>query len=187
MKKKLYFEPTRPTKLDEFVNIKEGKIRTLLMYIKMISFMFWRPIETVRIKIEDIDFDKKTMTTETKTKQRKVKIIPSIILDEVKDYIGERKGFFFDLKASTDINRRTHLTNRFKKLRERNGIDPSITPYTFRHYFITRIYLQLRKSKSIKDTITELSLITGHTSKAILNYIHVNDIELPEDYSDLLS
>lgn len=37
-----------------------------------------------------------------------------------------------------------------------------------------------------EDTIKKLSLITGHESKAIFNYIQVNDIELPEDYSELL-
>lgn len=36
------------------------------------------------------------------------------------------------------------------------------------------------------QAIDELSLITGHTSNAIWKYIRVNDVELPEDYSNLL-
>ncbi len=162
------------------------KDETLLMYIYFVSYMFWRPIEVVRIDINNIDFDNKIMSTETKTKNSKVKYIPEIILPTIKKYVDNRKGKVFDLKAKSNIDKRGYLTDRFRKFRENNNLDKNLTPYSFRHYFITRMYVNLRSNLTKEETIKQLSLITGHTSRAVFNYIHVNDLELPEDYSSLL-
>lgn len=159
---------------------------TLLVYIEFISYMFWRPIETVRLKIEGIDLKNMTMSADTKGKDGKTKTIPSIFLDNLKKFIGDRQGFVFELNATKDRDKRTYLTHRFKSFRDRNKLDPSLTPYVYRHYYITKLYKKLRESMPREQAIKELSLITGHDSKAIWNYIHVNDIELAEDYSEML-
>ncbi|SFS30910.1 tyrosine-type recombinase/integrase [Lutibacter maritimus] len=158
----------------------------LCVYIDLISIMFWRPIEIVRIKISDIDLSNKLMVVNTKGKDSKIKIIPSIIYDVVANYIENRTGNMFDLKAKSDIDKRGYMTERFRKFRIKNKLDSKLTPYSFRHYRITQLYLTLRETFNQEETIKQLSLITGHESKAIFNYIHTNDIELPEDYSDYL-
>lgn len=157
----------------------------LLMYIDFVSYMFWRPVEVVRIKIENINFDKRSITVDTKSKKNKVKLIPSIILENIKEFVNGKNGFLFELNAKKDKDKRSYLTDRFKKFILLNELDSRMTPYSFRHYNITLLYIELRKKLSKEDTIKELSLITGHTSKAILNYIHANDLELPKDYSNL--
>jgi len=164
---------------------------TLLMFIKFISYMFWRPIEILRIKVEDIDFNSNTISTESKTKAKKTKIIPNLLMDELKQFAKGKTGFLFkpdkvDIWNLSEEDKRKYFTLRFSRFRSKYKIDKEFKMYSFRHTYITKIYLELRKSLSKYDTIQQLSLITGHESKAIYNYIRVNDVELPEDYSHFL-
>jgi integrase len=164
---------------------------TLLMFIKFISFMFWRPIEILRIRVEDIDFNRNTISTESKTKSKKTKIIPHLLREELKQFTTGKTGFLFkpdnvDVWNLSEEDKRKYFTLRFSRFRTKYKIDKEFKMYSFRHTYITKIYLELRKNLSKYDTIQQLSLITGHESKAIYNYIRVNDVELPEDYSELL-
>lgn len=164
---------------------------TLLMFVYFVSYMFWRPIEIIRIKIKDIDFDNKTITTQTKTKSSKTKIIPDIIYSDLLEFTKHKKGFLFKPDGFDDwdlpeTSKRKYFSRRFSRFRLKFNIDSDLKLYSFRHTFITKVYLELRKSNNKEDTIKILSLITGHNSKAIFKYIQVNDIELPEDYSELL-
>lgn len=153
--------------------------------------MFWRPVEILRIKVEDIDFNKRTIRTETKTKSSKIKIIPEIIINDIKEYAKGKSGYLFkpDNFIEWDLaenDKRVYFTRRFSRFRERNNIDEGFKMYSFRHTFITKLYLEFRKELSKEESIKKLSLITGHESRAIFNYIQVNDVELPEDYSEYL-
>ena len=59
--------------------------------------------------------------------------------------------------------------------------------YSFRHTFITKLYREIRKSKSQYEAKSDLMLITGHsTMKALEQYLRDIDAELPDDYSHLL-
>ncbi len=192
--KKVTTKPIEIYSDEDFLNIEnilKEQNPTLLMYIYFISYMFWRPIENVRILVENIDFEKNIIFVETKTKARKTKIIPSILIEDLKKFVKGKKGYLFEPKNSNweevqETNRRDYYTKLFAKFRKKNNIDSKFKMYHFRHTFITKIYLELRKELSKDDTIKQLSLITGHESKAIYNYIQVNDIELPEDYSKYL-
>lgn len=163
----------------------------LLMFIKFVSFMFWRPIEILRIRIEDINFAENTISVETKTKASKTKIIPALLLGDLKEFAKGKSGYLFkpDKIESWDLaeeDKRKYFTRRFSRFRDKFEISKDFKLYSFRHTYITKIYLELRKTLSKHETIQQLSLITGHESKAIYNYIRVNDVELPEDYSDYL-
>ena len=192
--KKVIKKPVKVYTADEVNNIVKlltVQDPTMLMFIYFVGHMFWRPLEVVRIKVSDIDFEKNVIRIETKTKAQKTKIIPSILLDKLKDFVKGKEGYIFkplntDWNETTEINRRGFYSKEFLKFRKKNNIDPEFTLYHFRYTFITKIYLELRKTLSKSETVTKLSLITGHTSKAIYGYIQVNDIELPDDYSKLL-
>ena len=55
------------------------------------------------------------------------------------------------------------------------------------HTFITKIYEELRKTLTPHETKSQLMLITGHTTMlALQKYLRDIDVELPEDYSDLI-
>lgn len=164
---------------------------TLLMFVKLISYMFWRPVEILRIRVEYIDFDKKIIRTDTKTKQNKTKIIPEILIDELKAFSKGKNGYLFKPNGFKEWDlpendKRNYFTRRFARFRDKHGISKEFKMYSFRHTYITKLYLEFRKELSKEDTIKKLSLITGHESKAIYKYIQTNDIELPEDYSEYL-
>lgn len=175
--------------IEEITKLLKEFDYTLLMFVYFVSYMFWRPVEILRI--QDIDFDKKIIKIETKTRFSKTKIIPNILLEYLKAFAKDKKGFLF--KPNNFINwnlednqKRVYFTRRFARFREKHNISKEFKLYSFRHTYITKIYLELRKSLSKEDTIKKLSLITGHESKAIFNYIRVNDVELPDDYSEYL-
>jgi len=177
--------------VNKIVELLTKQDQAILMFIYFVGYMFWRPIEIVRMKTSDIDFDKNIIQIDTKTKALKTKIIPSILVDRLKEFVKDKSGFIFepsnaDWNNTTEINRRGFYTKQFGKFRKKNNIETQFTLYHFRHTFITKIYLELRKTLSKEDTVRTLSLITGHTSKAIYGYIQVNDVELPDDYSKLL-
>ena len=113
------------------------------------------------------------------------------MLEDLKAFVKGKTGYLFKPDNFKDwiideIAKRNYFTRRFSRFREKHDISKEFKLYSFRHTYITKIYLELRKSKSKEETIKTLSLITGHESKAIYNYIRVNDVELPEDYSDYL-
>lgn len=172
--------------ITHIIELLKEQDKTLLIFIYMVSYMFIRPIELVRIKIDDIDLKNKLVKFGSKTKELKTKIIPDIIYNDLKEYLENKKGYLFDDSIGNEINKRNYYTKRFRKFRERNNIDVDLKLYSFRHTFTSKVYLELRKEYNKEDTIKHLSLITGHESKAIHNYIQVNDIELPEDYSKML-
>lgn len=179
------------SEVEKIVRLLEKENKTLLMYIYFESFMFWRPIEIVRIRPENINLSERLISVEVKTKAQKTKIIPEIIFNDLKEFLKDKKGYIFEPENSdwekvNEVNRRDYYTKAFAKFRTKHKISPDFKLYSFRHTFITKIYLELRKSLNKEDTIKQLSLITGHESKAIYSYIQVNDIELPEDYSKYL-
>ncbi len=164
---------------------------TLYLFTILVSYMFWRPIEIVRLSVDSVDFENKRMWVETKGKPHKIKIIPDIIFDELYDFCKNKTSFLFmpdgcNVWNLSEVAKRKYFTLRFSRFRKKHKIDPEFKIYSRRHTSITKVYLYLRKTKSKEDTIKELSLITGHESKAIQNYIRVNDIELPDDYSEYL-
>lgn len=185
-KKRIFNE----TEIAHVTKLLKEQDKDLLMYIRLESLMFWRTVELVRIKIEDIDFNKKTMSVDTKTKKGKIKIIPNLIFEPLKQFCKGKTNFLFHPEGKpdwdiTDEYKRSYYTKRFKKFRQKNNIDPELKMGSFRHTYITTLYLELRKYMSIENTKKHLSLITGHESNAINRYIVVNDLELPEDYSHL--
>ena len=192
--KKVVKKPVKIYSADEvndIINLLTVQDPTMLMFVYFVGYMFWRPIEAVRIKVSDIDFDDNVIRIETKTKTKKTKIIPSILLSELKKFVKGKDGFIFepsntDWNHTTEMNRRGFYGRQFLKFRNKNNIDVEFTLYHFRYTFITKIYLELRKTLSKSEAVIKLSLITGHDSKAIYGYIQANDLELPEDYSELL-
>ena len=101
-------------------------------------------------------------------------------------FTAEGMGKFTKTKLE---NRRSYFTNRFKKrVKGRFELDLEHTMYSFRHTFITKLYREPRKTYSPFEAKSRLMHITGHTSmKALEAYLRDNDVELPEDYSDMLN
>lgn len=166
----------------------------MLMFIRLVSYQFWRPKENCRIRIKDIDLENRTIKAFVKQGKVKTKLIPSILYDDLKTYVkdGNPEDLLFTPegvgKWERDLDgRRSYFTLRFKRIRKKQGWNPNITIYVFRHYYVTLAFKNiLSEVGSEEKAIQVLSKITGHTSKAITKYIHYRDLSLPEDYSDYL-
>ena len=190
--------------VDELYEFLSKQDPQLLLYVKLVSYNFLRPIEVCRLKVADINLEQKQLYVKAKNKVVKTKIIPSIVVEELEklnlsnaaDYLITPEGV--GPWSTSEVNKRDYFSKRFKKTKEaynehlekkgdtfRLGKDHTI--YSFRHTFITKLYRQLRTEHSQTETYDRLMLITGHTTlKALVSYLRDIDAELPEDYSQYL-
>lgn len=167
----------------------------LLLYIKIVAYNFLRPVEVNRLRVSDIDLDAREMYFDQKTKLGKTKYIPEIYFQELADLVSQGTGdqYLFTPEGIPghwpvgDNQRRDYFTKQFSKVKKDLGIKGRYGLYSFRHNFITGTYVILRKSMGRIEAIEYLMRITGHESKeGILKYIHANDADRPEDWSDLI-
>lgn len=150
-------------------------------------------MEVCRLRVKDIDFESSKISLETKTNAYKTKIIPKILMDELHFLKGKNPNHFIFTPYGVgnwdvaEMGRRDYWSKRFKKIKMLLNFDKDYTIYSFRHTFITKLYREIRKTKTPFETKSELMLITGHTTMdALEKYLRDIDAELPEDYSHLL-
>ncbi|MGQ3644427.1 tyrosine-type recombinase/integrase [Ornithobacterium rhinotracheale] len=165
----------------------------LRLYILMVSYGFLRPVEACRLQVKDIDLKERIWTIDAKNKKGKRKRIPDILMDELlKLDLSNPNAHLLTLNgvAETDISpeqRRETFSNQYKKMREKLSFDKEHDVYSFRHYFTTKVYNELRKEHSYTKALDILQSITGHqTREALMKYLRSIDAEIPADYSDLL-
>ena len=166
----------------------------LLLFIKFISYNFFRPIEICRIKIKDINLIEKNIQYEAKNSSLKTKYIPEILFNDLPDlskFDGEdflftpnQIGGKWDTK---ETNKRSYFGKRFQVVKTHFGLNKDYGMYSFRHTFITKLYQELRKNSAPFEAKSKLMLITGHSNMSALEkYLRTIDAELPEDYSEML-
>ena len=172
----------------------EQNDKLLLLYIKFISYNFLRPVEANRLRIKDINFDEKVLYFDSKTKKNKTKIIPDILLNDIPDlsmynkenYIFTPTGIGYEWNVDEN-QRRDYFTKRFSKIKKILGFNKNYGLYSFRHTFITKLYRNIRSTKSQFEAKSILMGITGHTTMGALEkYLRDIDAELADDYSKLL-
>jgi integrase len=165
----------------------------LLLFVKFISYNFLRPIEVCRLKVKDIDVVQKKLYVRAKNKAVKTKIIPEILLKDLKLtklpadsllFTPESLGAFWE---ANEGSRRDHFTKRFKKVKDQFKLGSEYGLYSFRHTFITKLYHELAATMTPSEAKGKLMLITGHaTMKALEAYLRDLDAVMPEDYSKYL-
>jgi len=183
-----------PTQEKEVFEYLEKNDQLLLLYIKFISYNFLRPVEVNRLRVRDIDVKDKKLYVKTKNKALKVKIIPDILIKELPDlsklnqdnYLFTPNGLGLEWDAEEN-NRRDSFSKRFKTvIKDHFNLGSEYGLYSFRHTFITKLYRNLRETKSPFEVKSILMNITGHSSMdALEKYLRDIDAELPEDYSNL--
>ncbi len=193
--------------LEGLFSYMKEKDPLLLLFVQFVSYNFLRPIEVCRLRVKDIVLSQKLLTVRTKNKKKgsKTKIIPNIVIDEIKDFdFSTQEDFLFTPNGiggeweAKETSRRDYFTTRFRKLKSKYNkhliaqgktlqLGREYTVYSFRHTFITMLFRKLREDFSYTETCDKLMLITGHyTLKALKEYLKDIDAELPEDYSGLL-
>ena len=173
----------------------EEKDPLLLLYIKFISYNFLRPIEVNRLTIGDLNLKEEILTIKTKTKVSKIKRIPKLLLEDLNQLQLDSYNSSHYLFAPTGIgkkwrskedNKRDYFSKRFKKVvKDHFNLGKEYGLYSFRHTFITKMYNNIRETKSPHQAKSEMMLITGHsTMLALEKYLRDIDAELPKDYSE---
>lgn len=164
----------------------------LLLFVKILSYNFLRPLEVCRLKVGDFDLNNRTLTVMVKQGRYKTKTIPTILLKELPD-LKNKEGHFFTktgLFGNWNIkeeSKRNHFSSEFKKVKEHFELGEDYGLYSFRHYFTTKLYRELRTRYTPFEAKSNLMTITGHaTMKALEKYLRSIDVELAEDYSHLL-
>jgi integrase len=183
---------TLDQQLSLFKHLREND-PVLLLFVKFISYNFLRPIEVCRLKVKDIDVVQKKLYVRAKNKAVKTKIIPEILLKDLKltNLLGdsllftpESLGSFWE---ANEGSRRDHFTKRFKKVKDQFELGSEYGLYSFRHTFITKLYHEFAATMTPSETKGKLMLITGHaTMKALEAYLRDLDAVMPEDYSEYL-
>ncbi|MCK0201384.1 tyrosine-type recombinase/integrase [Ornithobacterium rhinotracheale] len=165
----------------------------LRLYILMVSYGFLRPVEACRLQVKDIDLQECIWTIDAKNKKGKRKRIPDILMKELlKLDLSNPNAYILTLDgvAESEISaeqRRKTFTDHYKIIRDKLGFDKEHDVYSFRHYFTTKVYNELRKEYSYTKALDILQSITGHqTREALMKYLRSIDAEIPADYSDLL-
>lgn len=164
----------------------------LLLFIKFVSYNFLRPIEVCRLKVGDIQGN--TLSVFVKQGRVKKKIIPSILLKEIKPLLDYQKEFHLftfwgtpRIWDATEPYKRKTFSDSFLKIKNHFGFGSEYGIYSFRHSFATKIYNQLLKTKSPFEAKSFLMEITGHSSmQSLEKYLRDIDAYLPDDYSDML-
>jgi integrase len=175
-----------------FKDLKE-KDSQLLLFILFISYNFLRPVEVCRLRIEDIDIIGKRIYIKAKNKLVKTKIIPEILLRELPNLENENKKHFLftpygigEWETKNEDDKRGYFTKRFNKVVKvpmKLGIEYGL--YSFRHFFIGKLYQEFTKTQTPFEAKSKLMLITGHsTMSALEKYLRDIDAALPDDYSE---
>jgi len=168
----------------------------LLLYLKVISYNFLRPIEANRLRAQDVNLDERTLFFTQKTKIGKTKYIPKIYFKELGELVAlasDPQDLLFTpsgIPGPWELNdrlKRDYFTKRWAKFKKKNDLQGDFTLYSFRHTFISAAYTTL-KNQGLGEgaVLSQLAAITGHYSpEGLKNYIHTLDADLPADWSDL--
>lgn len=193
---------TKPQRHKSYTSEQEQKIfnyletenPVLLLFIKFISYNFLRPVEVCRLKVKDIDIINKKIYLKTKNKPVKIKIIPDILINELpnllllndENYLFSKKSYGENWNIS-ETSRRNFYSEDFSFIKEKFNLGSDYGLYSFRHTFITKVYVELVKTLTPNEAKNQLMLITGHnTMSALEKYLRDVDAVFPEDYSHLI-
>lgn len=183
---------------DQVKAIKEYLVENdmqLYYFINFMMYSFLRNREVLKLKVESIDLDNDVISVNTKTEALSRKLLhPKLKEILINDFnikgkpldhfiITEETGVtgFWD----ADIKRKLRVfSNRFIKVRKALNLSDEYTIYSFRHTFITNIYVNLRKDgQNEHEAIMKLMSITGHYSiPALKKYLRTIGAILPKRY-----
>ncbi|WP_298304239.1 site-specific integrase [Flavobacterium sp.] len=180
---------------NDIYSFMEENDKTLLLFVKFISYNYLRPIEVCRLRIEDIDLVDRKLYVKAKNSPVKTKIIPEILINDLPDLSKmNRKHFLFTPTGiggeweTEETDKRDYFSKRFKKVKDHFELGKEYGLYSFRHTFITKLYHEFAKTMTPNEAKSKLMLITGHTSMdALEKYLRDIDAVLPDDYSKFLA
>tara|TARA_R100001510_G_C7655524_1_gene214741 strand:+ start:3519 stop:4844 length:1326 start_codon:yes stop_codon:yes gene_type:complete len=166
----------------------------LLLVIELVSYNFLRPKEVMRLTVGSFDLKERTLSVEVKGGKIRTKMIPDIMFEKLPnmDGLGDDvhligKNGLLEPWNIHEESKRGSITGDFREVKKKFGLSEEYGIYSFRHYYITKLYRKLREGLSPFETKSKLMEITGHETMAALEkYLRSIDAELPKDYSEML-
>jgi integrase len=167
--------------------------KQLYHFIQFVIFSFLRPIEIVRLEVQNFNLRENYFKVETKTERKAtVKIIKPIhdYLTAININSLPSKAHLFtnndeieiwDAKEKTKVD---HFGHRFGKVKEALNFGTEYGIYSFRHTAALDLYYSfLKQGSNEREAILKLMPITRHTSEnALRNYLRDVGGMLPKDY-----
>ena len=124
----------------------------------------------------------------------KTRRIPEIMISRLPDISGH--GPDIDIIGKNNVleiwdisieSKRGSISREFKLVKDRFGLGEEYGIYSFRHYYVTKLYRKLRESMSPFEAKSKLMTFTGHeTMTALEKYLRTISAELAEDHSKYL-
>ena len=139
----------------------------LLQYCRFVAFGFLRCNEARKLRVGDIDFNRKTITLpvdSVKSKKRTVKPILSVIYNHllemnIKDLPTNYFVFSTNGAPGTHQTYECYFQKRYAKVKKKFNLNEKYTIYSFRHTFVCEL---LDSGASWH----EIMKYTGHTTMA---------------------
>lgn len=156
--------------------VPEGRDKALIVTHCLTGL---RPSELLRLKVEDIDFDKSTITIrESKTFRDRIVPIHKKASAQLKKYLAFREDdgpyvFYSNKNNPLSLSRYQYLLRKYSK---EAGIKNNVTPYSIRHFFGTEFIA------NDGDVLT-LQQILGHSQiRTTSIYCHFNQKMIKKGY-----
>lgn len=167
--------------------------KQLYHYIQFVIYTFLRPVEIVRLTVENINVNEKHLTVETKTKRKAIKKLIGPIIEFFESInIGQlpsKANVFtntgsFEVWSASEKSKVDHFGNRFNKVKKHFKLGKEYGIYSFRHTAALDLYYSFTKQGlTEREAILKLMPITGHASEnALRNYLRDVGGMLPKDY-----
>ncbi len=184
----------------EITELLEANDPNLGRFVRVFSYQFLRPIDTIRIKAKNVYLKDRILFVDTKTTGDEKKRIPEILVNDYQyllDQSTNPEDFLFtplgpgswELKEG-DKGKRDYFTTLYnKRVKKPLNLESEYDMYSHRHTKTEEVYRHLYEiHDGIEEKVlNELMKITGHASLAGLRkYLRSIRAQLPGDYSDLL-
>jgi integrase len=192
-----------PIKNTPFTGLEVQKIKEYLLkndvqlyqFILFVIYEFLRPVEIIRLTIENINIIEKTLTVETKTNRKKTKKLIAPIIEFLEtihfENLPKKANLFtntnlfeiWDAKEKTKVD---HFANRFKKVKQALGFGKDYGIYSFRHTAALDLYNTfVKQGANHNEAVSKLMPIIGHSNeKTTEKYLREVGALLPKDYGE---
>ena len=121
--------------------IENAKFKKHELLIKLLYSSGLRVSEAVSLKVEDINFEEKTVKVISgKGDKQRITIISEKLLEDIKDYLGERnEGYLFvGIDGECPLSTKT-AQKVIPLIAKKAGLQKKVTPHVLRHSFATHL------------------------------------------------
>lgn len=127
-------------KMHEYL-FKPEKYHMWTLFYKIMAYSGMRCNEVATLTVEQVDFGRGVfIITDTKTNTPRYSPISSSLTEDLENYIKTLKGKYLFASKNGNLPSDVEWGRRFHERLTRLGIKrPRLTPYSFRHSFITRM------------------------------------------------